>query len=255
MKTVIKKILAFLGYRLIKNGDFDRLMQKSMNPFTMSKALERLAKKGIPVGSVIDVGASNGMWSRACFPHFPESRYLLIEAQTLHEEGLDNFKKNHPGSDYVLKACGRDVGKIYFDARDPFGGLAYPEKLRDDMIELPVTTIDHEVKTRNLPGPYLIKLDTHGVEVPILEGAAKTLEDASSLIIEVYNFEFVKESLKFYEMCSYLEKKGFRPVDLVDLMNRSSDDVFWQMDIVFLKSDHPLFHKKVVRVKEDSRIS
>jgi len=39
-------------------------------------------------------------------------------------------------------------------------------------------------------GPYLIKLDTHGVEIPILNGSAQTLKDTNVLVVEVYNFDF-----------------------------------------------------------------
>ena len=35
------------------------------------------------------------------------------------------------------------------------------------------TTIDHEIGAYGLPGPYLIKLDTHGYEAPILCGATE----------------------------------------------------------------------------------
>ena len=37
------------------------------------------------------------------------------------------------------------------------------------------TTIDHEIGAYGLPDPYLIKLDTHGCEVPMLCGATETL--------------------------------------------------------------------------------
>ena len=49
------------------------------------------------------------------------------------------------------------------------------------------TTIDHEIGASSLPGPYMIKLDTHGYEVPILCGATETLRNTNLLVIETYN--------------------------------------------------------------------
>jgi hypothetical protein len=41
-------------------------------------------------------------------------------------------------------------------------------------------TIDGLVRRNNLGGPYVLKLDTHGFEVPILEGAHAVLAEASA---------------------------------------------------------------------------
>jgi hypothetical protein len=43
-----------------------------------------------------------------------------------------------------------------------------------------VTTVDIEVAQRALLGPYLIKLDAHGFEVPILIGAQEALKKHAS---------------------------------------------------------------------------
>ena len=81
-----------------------------------------------------------------------------------------------------------------------------------------------------------------------MEGATKTLEKADLLIIEVYNFQIVKNdddtsqnSLRFYELCQYLDKKGFYPADLVDIMKRKKDDMLWQMDMFFYRKENKVF--------------
>jgi hypothetical protein len=84
-------------------------------------------------------------------------------------------------------------------------------------------------------------LDTHGYEVPILEGATETLKNTNLLIIEAYNFQIAHKSLRFWELCSYVEKLGFLPFNMVDFMHRSKDNAFWQMDIFFLRAEHPVF--------------
>jgi len=140
------------------------------------------------------------------------------------------------------------VGEIFFDNRNPFGGRASSHKTSENLISIPCTTIDHEVRSKNITAPYGIKLDTHGFEVPIIEGATKTLEDTQFLVIETYNFILkTEESLKFNEMCDYLEKKGFRVIDIAEPLYRPFDQSLWQLDIFFIRDDRDAF--KTLRYK------
>jgi hypothetical protein len=104
-----------------------------------------------------------------------------------------------------------------------------------------VTTVDNEVSSRAWTGPYLLKFDTHGFELPILKGALKTLQDTAVVVMECYNFRIAPECLTFHEMCAYLGGLGFRCIDLVDPMYRPHDDALWQMDLVFLRQTRPEF--------------
>jgi FkbM family methyltransferase len=196
----------------------------------------------MPVATVIDVGASNGCWSQRLLPYYPKANYLLIEAQRqAHGAALEVFAQQHPRVQYVLAAAGNRRGVIYFDASDPFGGLAGERPFDRNNIEVAVTTVDDEVRQRSLPGPYLLKLDTHGFEVPIFEGAVETLKQTSLLIVEVYNFELTQGCLRFPQLCAYLEERGFRCLDLLEIMHRPKDNVLWQMDMVFAPADNPVF--------------
>ncbi|MEM1288292.1 MAG: FkbM family methyltransferase [Pseudomonadota bacterium] len=204
----------------------------------------RLKKRGVPIETVIDVGASDGRWSRSLSATFPQATYFLVEAQECHLPGLHAFKADFPHSDFVLAAAGDQEGEIFFDASDPFGGVASHEQMGGDerkVVRVPVTTIDHEVKARSLAGPFLIKLDTHGFEVPILSGASETLAQASAVIIEVYNFDITEGVLRFPDMISLMERNGFRVADMFDPVYRPHDGMLWQMDLLFLRADRPEF--------------
>ena len=67
------------------------------------------------------------------------------------------------------------------------------------------TTIDHEVATRGLRGPFMIKLDTHGRKGEILYGADQTLKDTNLLMIEVNNFAD-RGRMRFHELCAFVAK-------------------------------------------------
>ena len=210
-------------------------------PLTMAGALAHFAPR-FQVATVVDVGASNGCWTEMALRHWPEARYLLIEAQRdPHEPALRALQARRPQVDYVLAAAGGRLGTVHFDASDAFAGRASDAPVAGRDIVVPVTTIDHEVAARGLPGPYLVKLDTHGYEVEILRGAGRVLAEASLLVVEAYNFTLCEGALRFPELCAHLEPLGFRPVGLVDAMYRPKDGALWQLDLVFARADRPEF--------------
>jgi FkbM family methyltransferase len=195
-----------------------------------------------PVATVIDVGASDGRWSLAMMPYYPKAHYLLIEAQReTHGEMLRKFQAEHGDVVYELCAAGHQQGHINFLANEPLGGQASANAYPEQNIVVPMNTVDDLVLKHKLPGPFLLKLDTHGFEVPIFEGARETLPQCAMLIVEAYNFTLCPGCLRFYELCPYLEKRGFRCVDIFDFLVRPHDQAFWQMDMVFIPATDPLF--------------
>ena len=125
--------------------------------------------------------------------------------------------------------------------KDPFGGVASHTKSEKFNTSLPCITVDDEVAKRNLKGPFLLKLDTHGFEEPIFNGAEETLKNTNLVFVETYNFDIEKTSLRFWEMCQFLSEKGFRPIDLCEPMHRPKDGAFWQIDILFVRKDREEF--------------
>jgi FkbM family methyltransferase len=223
-----------LGYRLVRS---DPRPQRC----TMDGAFRALKARGHAFNTVVDIGASTGIWSEALMRHFPVCEYLLIEAQPVHEAALREFCSRHANAQFALAAAGEKKGHIFFDAAEPFSGQASYEQTSAANTRLPVTTVDSEVRERKLGGPYLLKFDTHGFELPILKGAAGTLAKTDVIIMECYNFRIAPECLTFDEMCRHLGDLGFRCIDLVDPMHRPYDDAFWQMDLVFVRQGRPEF--------------
>ena len=121
------------------------------------------------------------------------------------------------------------------------GMLSVKTAYADGTIDVETTTLDAVVPELNLNGPFLLKLDTHGYEEDILTGAEQTLQHCEVLVVEAYNFRLTGETLLFWELCGFLYQRGFRPVDIVDLMQRNHDDALWQMDLFFVRSSWPGF--------------
>lgn len=215
--------------------------KRQPHPTSQWAAFERLKSRPILFNTVFDVGASNGRWSVEFMEHFPQARYHCIEAQLGHASALKKFAASHKNVSYVIAAAGSSEGTVHFEVENIFGGRASLEKDRPVQVPVRMTTLDAQVREFSLPRPFLIKLDTHGFEWPILEGAQQTLADSAALIIEMYNFSHGPPMLRFYEICQKLDDLGFRPWDLFDPVNRPSDGMLWQFDLILLRKDRPEF--------------
>ena len=219
-----------------------RLLGHDLDPVSLAGALRRARARHPQVRTVIDIGASDGRWTRVCQRYFREADYFLIEAQPVHEPALRALCRQRPRVRYVLAAAGDREGHIYFDASDPQGGIASHTPLAGPhILELPMVTVDQQARVHQLQGPFLLKLDTHGFEVPIFEGARQTLANTDVIVVETYNFALNPGALRFHEMVAYLEARGFRSVDVIDPLHRPYDQAFWQFDLVFARADHPVF--------------
>jgi FkbM family methyltransferase len=208
--------------------------------FDMNGLLARAAARGVVPATIIDIGASDGIWSLRAHRHFPRANYLLFEPLAERGTALARLKASH-GFDFVAAAAGAQAGSVAFavDAGLDGSGVAAPDETGGRMV--PLETIDAAVKTRRLNGPYCLKLDTHGYEIPVLSGAAQVLAQTDLLIIEAYNFTLTPGCLRFHELCAWLEPRGFLCCDLADPMRRPTDGALWQMDLAFAPATSPLF--------------
>lgn len=244
---VIKKVFAICGLTISRMQNQNHQAEVAISPDayvgegSLRGMMERLRRREATFQTVLDVGAAYGGWSEELARFIPGKRHLLVEANSFHAQALEKCCRANPGWEYVLKACGSGPGKIFFDGKDPMGGLASQSRSDDSMVEVGMTSIDYEVNRLGLPGPFLIKLDTHGFEVPILEGAAGTLENAEYIVVESYNFTMCEGALRFWELCAWMEARGFVPLDLYDLCYRAYDLSFWHMDIVFARKANAAF--------------
>jgi FkbM family methyltransferase len=233
MKSLIKRAIAAAGYKVIKNDYFPQETE------TMSAALARLRDHGIRPDVVVDLGAAQGTWTEKALTIWPQAKYEMIEPLAEQTALLQSVKLRHPAVDYHLAVAGEAAGEAGLTVSPDLDGSGVYNGQGDNVREVPVITIDDILK--DSAGSVLIKFDTHGYEVPILNGAARTLKRTSALIIEVYGFRISPTCLLFPELCAHLDGLGFRLVDMVDLMRRPGDNAFWQCDAVFLRKEEGLF--------------
>lgn len=204
---------------------------------TLAGFLERLGRYRIDFATVVDVGASNGMWTREVLARFPDKDCFLVEARREHEPALTAFAREQPRVRYTICAAADRAGEVHFHAGDLFGGLAAHAAFNEHDIVVPARTLDEVAATHGLKGPYFLKLDTHGFEEQILAGAPGLLAETTVAVIEAYNHRMGYGNLLFPELCDLMARRGFRCLDFFDPLYRPHDASFWQADLAFARSD------------------
>lgn len=208
---------------------------------SMAAGLRRLAERGVRVSTIIDVGAASGHWTELAIRSYPAARGLLLEPLEERRAELSALAAKRPSLDFVIAAAGAACGEIAMNVSSDLDGSGIYGRANSTSRQVQLTTIDHEIARLDLPAPFLIKLDTHGFEVPILAGAAETLRRTEALIIEAYNFRLSPQCLLFHELCAHLETLGFRCADIIDPLLRPVDRLLWQVDLVFLRANSSYF--------------
>lgn len=75
--------------------------------------------------------------------------------------------------------------------------------------EVEVRTIDYLISNGLLPKPHILKIDTQGFELPVLQGSLSVLEHIVSIQLETQFKPMYKGQALFPEIKEFLEKHGF----------------------------------------------
>jgi len=213
----------------------------------MESVLKSLARRADDIATVVDIGASDGRWSEMAMRLFPRARFVGIDPLVEREPRLKRLKALRPQFDYALCAAGEKTNDTTalavtndLDGSTVGGGAG-------SLRQVPSHSIDEVMRIKGCKGPFLLKFDTHGSEVPILKGAPRTLEETRYIVMEVYNYRHVEGTLLFYEMCALLDGMGFRCFNMADPMQRPLDGCLWQMDFFFARKGDGCFRESGFR--------
>ena len=134
----------------------------------------------------IDVGANAGMFSYLLATLNPRAEIYAFEPLPDLERSIRNVQVISGNTFHVFSAaCGREQGKSVLcaeDCGDTDARLAeVGEGTKKKRFEVQVLAVDDVVETQEV---FLMKIDTQGYEIPVLEGARRTLACTRHLIVE-----------------------------------------------------------------------
>jgi FkbM family methyltransferase len=245
LKKALKKALSLAGYKIEKVAIAQQQAQTLYLAYNtgMHQGLSRAKARGFEPATVLDVGAASGKWTEDALKLWPSARYVLVEPLIEQLNSIATMRQQYPSAniEVVGAVLGNQKGEVNFNVSPDLDGSGVYDQAGSNTRTVTMTSLNIIQQELGTKGPYLLKLDTHGFELPILAGATTVLSQTSLIVVEVYGFYISPTAKIFWEMCQHLDDLGFRLIDIVDIMHRPGDSAFWQCDAFFIPKSSPIF--------------
>lgn len=217
-----------------------------------------LRELGLEIRHFFDIGASNGNWSHSVSEDFPEASFELFEPLIDHAPDyrvkMDWVLSQHPGFRLHKVALGPEARRatMFLYPHNLVGSTALPlENLPRGAhrVTVDMLTLDYVVDEFQLPVPQVIKMDTQGCELGILQGARNLLPKVDVLLLECWlTRAYGKPTPLLLEVADWLRDLDFHVWDLGNGW-RDADGVLVAQVCLFLNA-----HSAVSKLKyEPSR--
>jgi FkbM family methyltransferase len=194
---------------------------------------------------IIDVGGYNGETSLYLASEFPGQNVYCIEPNARTWPFLDKITATHKEIMVRKLALGREKGKavLHVTANNVSSSLneimvrevertpsIFQAMMKEEVeAHVEVSTLDAEFE--DFPRLLLIKLDTQGTELDILNGGKHTLRRTKFILTEMNNHQHYKNTCQYHEVDEFLRHNSFRLVDIV--VSYRGDDGMTEYDALY----------------------
>ena len=203
-------------------------------------SLYRLKAKGINPRIIIDCGCAVGDWSEVARGIFPDPPIYAFDV--IYYEGTAVKLPKIKNLFFNVSALGSKDGEkrtFYCNKNVPLQASYFQALCVQNAEEMIVTTRTLNSWFKSPPElPPLIKLDTQGSELEILEGASNLLPQTEVIILEVSTISGNVGGPEFRDVVEYLWAKGFVVYDVIPSGVRG--EIVAQMDVIFVPKNHPI---------------
>jgi FkbM family methyltransferase len=201
---------------------------------------------GISPLTIIDIGASRGMFSRCAHRAFTDSVIHAFEPLKDCYEELCQLKKNMMNLHCYNVALGAEEADamIHHSSYEYSSSLlemehlhkeAFPYAAGEHLEKVRVRTLDAILDQVILRGPVLMKIDVQGYEKYVLEGARRTLQQTHYIVCEMSVQPLYKGQALFHEIYSQLSDLGFSFSGQVGEVRHPESAEVLQMDGLFVR--------------------
>jgi len=193
----------------------------------------------------LDIGCGYGEWFLKCINFFPNSKYLLFDANNINENKLALLKKKYRNVNYKICLLSNAIKQLKFFNMG-YGSSIYEEKTNfSRKIEyINSSTLEIELSSINISSPNnIIKLDIQGSEIDVLKGLGKNIYFFEIIILETSVKEYNKGAPLFIDVINYMDKKNYSLYDICDLKRLGFKRSFLiQLDAVFIRKNSSILN-------------
>ena len=183
----------------------------------MLPALERLKSRGFDPAEILDVGAAHGHFAALARHAFPAARLTCVEA---NPESYRKFGEKLGDERHCRCLAAREEDRTFWTTRlDPTsGGCSLHREMRPgfsdefaERVAMRTTTIDALFRDRAFD---LIKVDTQGSELEILQGGYRTLDRATAVIVEMSLVQYNRGGARIEDVVAWMRDHDYALVEM-----------------------------------------
>ncbi|WP_425400356.1 FkbM family methyltransferase [Aeoliella sp.] len=172
----------------------------------------------LPIHTVLDIGANRGRHTRMYRRKFPNAKICAIEPVPHLATGIRKWAENQQGKVEVLNlALANRTGETEFFINrraSIWSTLSVPDGENEadyERIQVKVDTLDALSERLDLREEIVIKIDTEGADLEVLQGGTATLARSAAVIIEAvfYPTRYGDDAPVFEEIVQAMSEYGF----------------------------------------------
>ncbi|MDQ8027716.1 MAG: FkbM family methyltransferase [Brevundimonas sp.] len=204
-----------------------------------------LGKLGHTFRTVIDVGVAHG--TPGLYNSTKGAQLYLVEPVPACAPILAEYARTLGAKTFNV-AAGAEDGVLRFNVHsDISGSSAFDQwegaRLDGETVEVPMRRLDSIIE-QPIARPCLLKVDTQGAELMVLEGASGILDQIDVIIVECSFHQFRHGAPEFNEIVIRMNELGFACYETLEGHYRALDNALAQVDLVFVPFDSPLRRDK-----------
>ncbi len=208
------------------------------------RLINRLKAQGLEPDLVIDVGASNGIWSWTTATIFPDAKFVMVDpmmsrySQTERSYYLQSLKSYELVEAALSDHCGEADILV---SNDLFGTslLKVDDRTRRaDVARVDVLTLDEVARRKRLRGRTLLKVDVQFAEHLVVQGGLDFIRNhVDAIILELTILREHPSAKTYREMLDMMEDLGFVLVDEMEGWRNPATGRLEQKDAVFIRNE------------------
>lgn len=242
MKNLIKNIIQFLGYQLIRLPTEEQKKQ-----IAETEAKKILWLKNLQPKTILDIGANTGQFAKYIHEIFPGATLYSFEPlENCYNELVQNFAGVSQFQAFKV-ALGNEGGQaqIYANDYSPSSSLLEMKELHKDCFpytqnqtpsKINIARLDDISDKLTIQEPVLIKIDVQGFEDKVIEGGIKTIKQATVLIVEMSIEKLYEHQPLFNNIYNTLLDLGFTYKGNYEQLHNPQDGRILQVDGIFIKA-------------------
>jgi FkbM family methyltransferase len=211
--------------------------------------IERLATAWLsetrtPITTILDIGANNGSTALELTQRFPTARIFSFEPHPTTFAQLTRATAGNPRIHTTNSAVGATPGtlpmSVYTESRVNTLKPSFHEAGRFESttsIDVPVTTVDIFCAQHNIPSIDILKIDTEGFDLHVLQGATGILQRGTVRFIYVECNDLqvapTDPGTGLLTIDNFLRPFGYRYIATYNDYNNLNDRLFQSSNALF----------------------